>query len=156
MKFSIKLKCGIHFLISFIFFFNTLAFDFSTSHHLKASLLCMASLTINSSTGPWLALANSVSEFIGCLGCRMLAKASQGRLGILGKHILMAVLGNLGRWPRICWHSRQMVLGNLDRWPRICWHSRQMVLGFLAYGPGFLGKWPRICPLQLHSPHMST
>ena len=73
------------------------------------------------------------------------AKASQGRLGILGKHILMAVLGNLGRWPRICWHSRQMVHGNLGRWPRICWHSRQMVQGFLAYGPGFLGKWCRIC-----------
>ena len=30
-----------------------------------------SALTINSSAGPWLALANSVSEFIGCLGCRM-------------------------------------------------------------------------------------
>ena len=72
------------------------------------------------------------------------ARASQGRLGILGKYISMAVLGHLDRWLRICWHSRQMVLGNLGRWPRICWHSRQMVLGFLAYGPGFLGIWSRI------------
>ena len=39
--------------------------------YVKNSSVNSATLTINSSAGPWLALANSVSEFIGCLGCRM-------------------------------------------------------------------------------------
>ena len=32
----------------------------------------------------------------------LVARAYQGGLCIIGKHILVAVLGNLGRWPRIC------------------------------------------------------
>ena len=43
------------------------------SNGLKDFLLkeLLISLTINSSAWPWLALANSGSEFVGCLGCRM-------------------------------------------------------------------------------------
>ena len=43
----------------------------SLPRFLGRSVLKSIALTINSLAGPWLALANSVSEFIGCLGCRM-------------------------------------------------------------------------------------
>ena len=125
----------------------------------------LPTLTINSSTEPWLALANSVSKFIGCLGCRMSQRPGPAKedLAFFGKHTSMAVLGNLGRWPRFVgilgrWSlailsDGQEFVGTLSRWPRV---SQHMVLDFSATGQelvSILGRlsgisrqsWPKIC-----------
>ena len=59
----------------------------------------------------------------------------------------MAVLGNLGRWPRICWQSWQMaedLLAFSADGPWQSWQMAEDLLAFSADGPGFLGKWSRI------------
>ena len=56
-------------------------------------------------------------------------------------------VGNLGRWPRICWQSWQMaedLLAFSADGPWQSWQMAEDLLAFSADGPGFLGKWSRI------------
>ena len=123
------------------------------------------SLTINSSARPWLALANSVSKFIGCLGCRMSqqpgpAKEDSAFLASIIQWQLLEIsadgrrfVGILSRWSLAILADGREFVGTLGRWSRV---SRHMVLDFSATGQEFvsiLGRlsrisrqsWPKIC-----------
>ena len=122
-------------------------------------------ITINSLAGPWLALANSVSKFIGCLGCRMswqpgLAKEDSAFLASIIQWQFLAIsadgrgfVGILSRWSLEILADGREFVGTLGRWSRVC---RHMVLDFSATGQDFvsiLGRlsrisgqsWPKIC-----------
>ena len=89
--------------------------------------LFQASLTINSSARPWLALANSVSEFVSWLGYQMSrqpgpAKADSAFLASIFYCQFLAMLpdgrgfvGILGRWSRIS--------GQMAKFANISWQK---------------------------------
>ena len=104
-------------------------------------------LTINSSAGPWLALANSMSNFIGCLGCRMSRQPGPAKED-------SAFLASIIQWQFLAISADDRgFVGTLGRWSRV---SRHMVLAFSATGQEFVSilgglsrisrqSWPKIC-----------
>ena len=133
------------------------------------------SLAINSSAGPWLALANSVSKFIGCLGCQMSwqpgpAKEDSAFLASIIQWQFLAIsaddrgfVGILSRWSLAILADGEEFVGTRGRWSRVLgiwsWISRQLSKNlsvFLADCLEFLGKvgqkfvsilgrWSRFC-----------
>ena len=134
-----------------------------------------SALTINSSARPWLALANSVSKFIGCLDCRMSqqpgpAKEDTAFLASIIQWQFLAIsadgqgfVGILSRWSLAILADGREFVGTLGRWSRVSqqwsWISRQLAKNlsvFLADCLEFLskvdqkfvtilGRWSRFC-----------
>ena len=167
--------CQTYLILSSIFSVEFVKCRGIPEKHLINAVQVNISLAINSSAGPWLALANSVSKFIGCLGCQMSrqpgpAKEDSAFLASIIQWQFLAILaddrgfvGILSRWSLAILADGQEFVGTLSRWSRVLgrwsWISRQLskdLSVFLADCLEFLGKvgqkfvsilgrWSRFC-----------